>query len=224
MDEVIRIVLAEDHELLREGTRHMLARYADMSIVGEAGDGLAAWRLIASMQPDVAILDLRMPKLSAIEILRKNRAGGSATKCLILSAYDDNDFVLSALEEGAKGYLLKTVRTRELVDAVRAVHRGETVLQPVINRRLASMWGRQRDHSRKPCLTERELEVLTWVCRGMRNKEIAAELEVSSRTVEGHVSTILSKLGVESRTEAAVSAFAHGLVTPQEAESQQGST
>lgn len=216
MQSGIRVVLGEDHALVREGTRHMLAQYPDLAIVGEAGDGQEVLGLIAELRPDVAILDVRMPGLNAIEITRKVAEVSPNTRTLILTAYDDDDFVLAAMEAGATGYLLKTVRATELVEAVRAVNRGETVLHPDIGRKIALMWARKRPRTEPEWvepLTPRELEVLQCAARGMRNKDISRNLGVSVRTVEGHLSTILAKLGVPSRTAAVVYAAAHRLVS-----------
>jgi len=213
----VRVILGEDHFLVREGTRHMLAQYPDLEIVGEAGDGTEVLRLIEFERPDVAILDMRMPGTSSIEITRRCRTASPQTRVLILSAYDDDDFVTAAMEAGAAGYLLKTVRASELVAAVRAVHRGEVVLHPQITRKMALKWarkGRGETGSVDDVLTPREVEVLKLVARGLRNKDVAAELRVSIRTVEGHLSAILGKLGVQSRTAAAAYAFAHNWLQP----------
>ncbi len=204
---MIRIVLGEDHALLREGTRHILEQHADLRVVGEAGTGEETLSLITRLRPDVAILDIKMPRLTAIEIVRQLVARTSKTKCLILTAYDDDDFVLAAMESGASGYLLKTVRSAELADAVRAVHRGQTVLHPDISRKIAIMWARREltgVRKSPDVITQRELEILELAARGLRNKEIANTLGISLRTVEGHFSSILSKLGVRSRTAAVV--------------------
>jgi DNA-binding NarL/FixJ family response regulator len=215
VNDAIRVILGDDHLLVREGTRHMLGQYPDLEVVGEAGHGSQVVRLIATLRPDVAVLDMRMPGTSAIEITRELRSSASATRVLVLSAYDDDELVVAALEAGASGYLLKTVRASELVEAVRRVHRGEIVLQPIIARALALLWARRAPERRGPgdeSLTSREMQVLRGLAHGLRNREIASGLRVSARTVEGHISTILGKLGVSSRTEAAVYAVTHRLV------------
>lgn len=209
---MIRIVLGEDHSLVREGTRHMLEQHPDLAVVGEAGDGEAVSNLIAGLKPDVAILDIRMPGLNGIEITRQAKETSPSTKCLILTAYDDDDFVLAAMETGAAGYLLKTVRASELAEAVQRVHRGDTVLHPDIGRKIALMWARRQPRSGDElheALTPREMKTLELAAQGMRNKEIAQALGISTRTVEGHFSTILAKLGVPSRTAAVVYGAAH---------------
>ncbi len=206
---MIRIVLADDHALLREGTRHMLEQYPDLQVVGEAGDGEQALALIGEHRPDVALLDIRMPRLSAIEVVRRLPEVSPGTRSLILTAYDDDDFVLAAMEAGVNGYLLKTIKAAELADSVRAVHRGETVLHAEISRKFALMWARKQPRSEHVPLTAREMEILTLASRGLRNKEIAQTLGMSIRTVESHFSAILGKLGVPSRTAAVVYGAAH---------------
>lgn len=196
-----------------------LAQYSDLAVVGEAGDGQEVLSLIEQLRPDVAILDIRMPGMNAIEVTRAVQGVSPDTRTLMLTAYDDDDFVLAAMEAGASGYLLKTVKASELVDAVRAVHRGETVLHPEIGRKIALIWARKgprADHELVEPLTPREMEVLQCAAQGLRNKDIARDLGVSVRTVEGHLSTILAKLGVASRTAAVVFAVAHGWFPLQE--------
>jgi len=208
--DVIRIILGEDHALMREGTREILQQQSDLRVVGEAGDGNGVLSLAQELQPDVAILDMRMPGLNAIEVTRRLPALSSRTQALILTAYDDDELILAAMEAGAVGYLLKTARAGELVDAVRAVHHGRTVLDPNVARKIIMLARHQRSEPRPDEeLTPRELKVLQLVSRGLRNKEIASELGVSNRTVEGHLSSILSKLGVSSRTAAVVRAVAN---------------
>lgn len=207
----ISIVLAEDHALVREGTRQILDRYPDLRVVGEAGDGSEALALIRRLQPDVAILDIRMPGLNAVAVTEQARSVSPHTRVLILTAYDDDDFVLAALEAGARGYLLKTARATELLQAVRTVHAGGMVLDPGVAGRMAGPITRRQQGTQAAgaveSLTPRELEVLQLAARGLRNREIAAELQVSTRTVEGHFSSILSKLGVPSRTAAVMMAY-----------------
>lgn len=199
----IRILLGEDHALVREGTRQILSQHEDLLVVGEGGDGGQVLTLGAKLKPHIAVLDIRMPGLNAIEVTRHLQTTSPETRVLILTAYDDDDLVLAAIGAGAAGYLLKTVRAAELVDAVRAVHRGETVLHPAIARKIALLWTRPRPVADSvDSLTPREVEVLQLAGRGLRNKEIAQELNVSIRTVEGHLSSILTKLGVSSRTAA----------------------
>lgn len=207
----IRVVIAEDHALVREGTRRILEEEPDISVVGEAGDGARAVETAARLKPDVALLDIRMSQINGVEATRQIRARAPDTAVLILSAYDDDYYVRALLEVGASGYLLKTVRAEELVDAVRRVHAGETVLHPAIARKVAQLLARKSPSQVDAIhLTAKELEVLSLVCRGLRNKEIARDLAMSVRTVEGHLDTIFNRLGVRSRTEAAMYAATQG--------------
>lgn len=209
----IRVLVAEDHALVREGTRHILERDDDIEVVGEAADGEDAVAQAICLRPDVVLLDIRMPKMNGIEATQRLRQELPSTAVLILSAYDDDNYVASLLEAGASGYLLKTVRSRELVDAVHRVHQGETVLHPEIARKVASLWRRGTPApAGGSVLTAREMEVLRLVSRGLHNKEVARQLSLSVRTVEGHLRRIFNQLGVRSRTEAAMFAASHGWV------------
>lgn len=213
----IRVLIAEDHALVREGTRQILEQQEGIEVVGEAADGARAVAAVVRLRPDVALLDIRMPELTGVEATREIRAQAPDTAVLILSAFDDDEYVLSLLEAGASGYLLKTVRSAELVDAVRRVHEGETVLHPEIARKVAQLWGRQfQGPADDVTVTEKEMAVLQLVCRGLHNKEIAGDLGVSVRTVEGHLSAIFKRLGVHSRTEAAMFAAARGWIADSE--------
>ncbi len=210
----IRVLVAEDHALVREGTRRLLEQHSDIAVVGEAADGVEAVIAAIRLKPDVVLLDIRMPELNGVEATRQILEQVPSTAVLILSAYDDDDYVMSLLDAGASGYLLKTIRSRELVDAVHRVHQGETVLHPQIARKIAKLW---RHGFQVPVdeikLTEREMDVLRLVCRGLQNKEVARELSLSVRTVEGHMRRIFTHLGVRSRIEAAMFAASHGWVT-----------
>ncbi len=208
----IRVVIAEDHTLVREGTREILEQQPDLQVVGEAADGPAAVEIVSRRRPDVVLLDLRLPGLNGIEVTERLSAAVPEARVVILSAYDDEDYVVAALQAGAAGYLLKTVPGQELVQAVRAVHAGETVLQETLSRKLAQYWRQASSARASQWLSRRELEVLRLLAAGCTNKEIAARLAISLRTVEGHLGSIFSKLGVGSRTEAALYAVAHHLV------------
>jgi DNA-binding NarL/FixJ family response regulator len=209
----IRVLVAEDHAFVREGTRQILERHRDIEVVGEATNGVEAVASAVSLKPDVALLDIRMPELSGIEATLQIRERVPSTAVLILSAHDDDDYVMSLLDAGAAGYLLKTVRSRELVDAVRRVYDGETVLHPTIAAKMGRLWRQRLDagDDRAP-LSEREMDVLRLVSSGRHNKEIADQLSVSVRTVEGHMRRIFTRLGVRSRTEAAVLAASRGWI------------
>jgi DNA-binding NarL/FixJ family response regulator len=179
----ITIIVADDHAVVREGTRRLLEREPDMDLVGEAADGEEALRLINEFTPDVAIVDISMPRMSGIELPRKAKASQPATAILILTAYDNDEYVFALLEAGAAGYLLKAAPAQELVEAVRLVHSGEPVLQEIE-------------------LSPREHEVLQLAAKGMTNKEIADSLCISIRTVQRHLNIMFNKLNVGSRTEA----------------------
>ena len=210
----IRVLIAEDHALMREGTRRILEQQPDIVVVGEAADGISALEMATRLQPDVAMLDIRMPGLTGIEVTRQLRDCTSDVKVLIVSAFDDDDYVRAMFQAGASGYMLKTIGADELVEAVRRVSAGETVIHPVIAQKVARLLT-QPSHARPEDvhLTEKELEVLGLVCQGLRNKEIARHLGISVRTVEGHLDSIFARLGLRSRTEAAMYAASHGWFT-----------
>jgi len=212
--EKIRLLLAEDHVLVREGTRELIQREQDMEVVGEAGDGEEAIELATKLRPDVVIMDIAMPKVNGIEATRRIKELYPATAVLILTAYDNEQYIFALLEAGAAGYLLKNVRRSELIDAVRAVHAGESVLHPVVTRkvleRFRSEKGTPGEEGGRDILSEREMEVLRLASRGISNKAIAGELVVSVRTVQAHLGNTFNKLGVGSRTEAVLYALRRG--------------
>jgi len=218
LSDKIRILIADDHALVREGTRRVLEQEPDLEVVGEAVDGEEAVELATSLKPDVAIVDVSMPKMDGIEATRRIKATCPSINVLILSAYDDDQFIFSLLEAGAAGYLLKTIRSRELVDAVRAVYSGESVLHPSIARkvlnRFVSAAGKPAE-GKEPVgmLSEREMEVLKLAAKGLSNQDIAEKLCLSIRTVQGHLGHIFNKLQVGSRTEAVVRGLKEGWVT-----------
>jgi NarL family two-component system response regulator LiaR len=213
----IRILLAEDHAVVREGTRELLDREEDLEVVAEAGDGEEAVRLSTNQHPDVVVMDIAMPKLDGIEATKRIKAIHPATAVLVLTAYDDDQYVFALLEAGAAGYLLKDVHTDELIKAIRAVYAGESVLHPAIARkvinRFAQPTDKRREESEVEQLTERELEVLKLAAKGMTNRQIANELTLSIHTVQAHLSNTFGKLGVGSRTEAVLYGLREGWLT-----------
>ena len=213
----IKILIADDHAVVRDGTRRILEHEADLGVVAEASDGEEAVRLATRFKPDVAIIDIAMPKLDGIEATRQIKALCPAVTVLILTAYDDDQFIFSLLEAGAAGYLLKSVRGQELIDAVRAVHAGESVLHPSIARKVLNRFVLAPDKPQEKAplevLSEREMEVIRLATRGLSNQDIAEELHLSIRTVQGHLGHIFNKLQVSSRTEAVVRALKEGWVT-----------
>ena len=213
----ISVLIADDHALVRDGTKRILQAEDDIDVVGEAADGEEAITTISSLKPDVAIVDIAMPKLDGIEVTRRIKESCPATAVLILTAYDDDQFIFNLIEAGAAGYLLKSVRGQELVDAVRALHNGESVLHPSVARKVLDYFvtaaGKTKVQESTEVLTHRELEIMNLVTRGLSNKEIADDLFLSMRTVQGHLGTIFSKLGVGSRTEAVVRVLKEGWVT-----------
>ena len=214
---VIKVLIADDHAVVRDGTRQILEREEDIKVVAEAADGAEAVKLAGSARPDVAIVDIAMPGVDGIEATRQIKSLYPNIAVLILSAYDDDQFVFSLLEAGAAGYLLKSVRGRELVEAVRQVHAGESVLHPSIARKVLNRFvpGPGKVPGQKPgeVLSDREMEVMRLATRGLSNQQIADELFLSLRTVQAHLGHIFNKLQVSSRTEAVVRALKEGWVT-----------
>ncbi len=207
----ITVVVAEDHALVREGTREILAREPDLEVVGEAARGDEAVAVVRELRPQVVLMDMRMPGINGIEATRQVLAEQPGAKVVIVSAHEDEDYVREALASGASGYILKTAPARELVEAVRAVAAGSLVLSPTLSRRLAQA---RTDPARaSDRLSARELAVLREIALGHANKQIARNLAISQRTVEGHLHNIFEKLRVSSRTEAVVYAAHHGIVS-----------
>jgi DNA-binding NarL/FixJ family response regulator len=218
----IRVAIADDHAVVRQGLRTFLELQDDMDVVGEAADGEEAVALVERTTPDVVLLDLVMPRVDGIEATRRIRDVAPATRILVLTSFADDHTVLPAVRAGAAGYLLKDVQPPDLARAIRTVHAGEALLAPSVATMLVeqlaaedgtgtSPAGRRADDDRVH-LTPRELEVLAELARGKANKAIAFELGVAERTVKTHVSNILGKLGFTDRTQAAVYAVEHGLV------------
>jgi NarL family two-component system response regulator LiaR len=210
---MIRVVIADDHAVVRQGLRTFLELQDEIEVVGEAADGEAAVAETERLKPDVALMDLVMPRLSGEEAIRRIAEVSPATRVVVLTSFAEDDKLFPAVRAGAAGYLLKDVQPRELVDAIRAADAGDTILHPTVAARLVEEVAGRPPAPRTP-LTERELEVLALITRGKANKLIALELGVAERTVKTHVSHILGKLGLSDRTQAALWAVREGLVEP----------
>ena len=208
--ERITVLLADDHAVVRKGIRDFLEEDAAIEVVAEASDGAEAWRLLAHVRPMVAVLDIRMPEMTGIELTKRIKATYPEIKVLILTAYDEEPYVLALLRAGANGYVLKTAQSSELLRAVKQVAAGKSVLDPeVTSKVIASMTGTR---SAEP-LSERELDVVRAAAKGWTNREIAQTLDISDRTVQGHLANIFAKLQVSSRTEVVTLALQTGLIT-----------
>jgi two-component system, NarL family, response regulator LiaR len=213
---VIRVLIADDHAVVRRGLRTFLELQDGIEVVGEAEDGEEAVAAVDRLSPDVVLMDLVMPRLDGIAAIRRIRAGGRPTRVIVLTSFLDDDKLLPAVRAGAAGYLLKDVQPRELVGAIRTVHAGAALLHPAAAARLmaeVAADGERRDA--RSLLTKRELEVLALVARGLPNKLIARELGVSEKTVKTHVGNLLRKLGLTDRTQAALFAVREGLAAPE---------
>ena len=215
----VRVILADDHAVVRQGIRQFLELGGAnrISILAEASDGEEAISLIRQHQPDVAVLDIQMPGKSGIEVTRLIRAERLAVGVLILTAFDDLPYVKAVLQAGANGYILKTAEASELVEAVQAVHEGQSVLDQTIARKLMAQLTEPETAGLRQtveALTERELEVLRLAAKGYTNKAIGAELSISDRTVQGHLAKIYTKLNAASRTEAVMRAVSQGWIPP----------
>ena len=217
----ISLVLADDHAVVRAGTRQLLERQLDMQVLGEAADGEEAVRLAKELKPDVVVMDVRMPKMSGVEATRRIKQETPEIAVLVLTAHDDDEYVFALLQTGANGYLLKTAETDELVRAIRTVAAGQSALDPTVAGKIVAQFARGQPlpdmltnvKDEYEGLTERELEILRLVGKGLTNKKIGKQLYISDRTVQAHLSNVFSKLGVESRTEAAMYAVRQGWVT-----------
>ncbi len=209
----IHVLLADDHKLVRAGIRQLLEAAGDLEVIAEAGDGAEAQTLIQERKPDVAVLDIQMPKASGIEVTRWVRAHQPEIGVLILTAYDDDPYVMAVLQAGANGYVLKTAAAEDLVQAVRDVNEGKSVLSPSITRKLLTNISHQVEPATVDALTDRELEVLRLAAKGFTNKAIGVQLGISDRTVQGHLAHIFDKLQASSRTEAVMRGVALGLIS-----------
>jgi DNA-binding NarL/FixJ family response regulator len=215
----IRVLLVDDQALFREGLETLLSVHKDIQVVGQASNGQEAVELAAQVQPDVILMDVRMPVLDGVRATRRLTEALSQSRVIVLTTFDDDEYVFDALRAGAVGYLLKDVASAQLVEAIRATARGKSILEPSVAAKVIAEFTRvssmvplaQMEQLVEP-LSERELEILAWIARGSSNKEIASQLFIAEGTVKNHVTHILSKLEVRDRTQAALKARELGLL------------
>ena len=218
MNDLIRVLLVDDQTLMREGLRILLELEEDMTVVGEVGDGAAALAAYAELQPEVVLMDIRMPGMDGVEATWRLRQEWPQAKVIILTTFDDDEYVFEGLRAGAMGYLLKDVSGRELSQAIRTVAAGGALIEPSVARKVLSEFARLAPPARLPDaglpepLTEREQQVLALLAQGLTNKEIALRLSLAEGTVKNNITVILQKLGVHDRTQAALRARQLGLV------------
>jgi DNA-binding NarL/FixJ family response regulator len=206
LTEPIKILVIEDHNVVRQGLVALIKTVSDMIVVAEAADGAEAIELFRKHRPDVTLMDLRLPRMNGVDAIKRIREEFSSARIIVLTTFDGDENIFRALQAGARGYLLKDMFGDELMDAIRSVHAGKTRIPPEIAQRLAERMG-------GPSLTPRELEVLNLIVSGKSNKEIGNELSITEATVKTHINSILSKLGVSDRTHAATTALQRGIVS-----------
>jgi NarL family two-component system response regulator LiaR len=215
--DIIKVLIVDDHQVVRQGLRTFLELHADIEVVGEAGDGMEAVELVRQLEPDVVLMDLVMPRLDGIAATRQVKALGTGAKVIALTSFTEDDKVFPAIQAGASSYLLKDVSPDDLVEAIRAAHRGEPRLHPNIARKLMEQVAAQaapKSEGQAEELTERERDVVRLVAKGQSNQAIANELFISEKTVKTHISNILGKLNLQDRTQLAIFAFKNKLVDP----------
>jgi len=211
----IRVVLADDHAVVRKGIREFLEAEGDIIVLAEATDGDSTLALVQEHSPDIVVLDIQMPGRNGIEVTRALRTAGSSVAILILTAYDDDPYIMAGIQAGANGYVLKSAAPDEIIRAVRAVHEGQSAVDPAVAAKLMAYLAGQRRAPPTPMaegLTDRELEVLALVAKGLTNRAIGHQLGISDRTVQGHLANIFGKLGASSRTEAVMTAIKLGWI------------
>jgi DNA-binding NarL/FixJ family response regulator len=218
---VIRVILADDHAVVRAGIRQFLEQAGDIQLIGEATDGEIAIHMIEENHPDVAVLDIQMPKATGIEVSKEIRAHRLPVGILILTSYDDDPYVTAVLKAGANGYVLKTASPEEIINAVRDVYQGKSVLDATILPRVLAQIAHPNPRPLFEPLTDREIEILSQVAKGMTNKGVGINLKISDRTVQGHIARIFEKLQANSRTEAVMRGISLGLIhLPEESKEQ----
>ena len=205
-NESIRVLIVEDHHVVRQGLVALLNVVDGLKVVAEAADGVEAITQFRKHQPDITLVDLRLPRLSGVEVIERIRMETAQARFIVLTTYDGDEDIYRALQAGAKAYLLKGMTTDELIATIRAVHAGKSHIPPAIAQRLAERMGTEE-------LTPREFDVLEQIVRGKSNKDIAIELEIGEATVKTHINSLLSKLGVTDRTQAATAAIQRGIIT-----------
>ena len=223
MSNPIRVVLADDHAVVRKGIRQFMEEAGEIAVVAEAADGEAALEAIRREKPDVAVLDIQMPRRTGIEVTRAVRDERLPVGVLVLTAYDDDPYVQAVLEAGANGYVLKNASSEEIVQAVHTVNEGQMALDPAVARKIVSRWmsaGQAPPEPAETRPTPREMQVLKLLTRGFTNKAIAAQMKISERTVQGHIASLFDKLGASSRTEAVVRAAQLGWVSLEQTQDQ----
>ena len=210
----IRILVVDDHPVVREGIAAMLERHSDMEVVGEAADGAIAVDQCMAKNPDVVLMDLRMPVMDGVEAMRKISEKQPAIRFIVLTTYDNDEYIFKGIEAGARAYLLKDAPREELFKAVRAVYRGESLINPTVASKVLDRFATLSKQAQPPeLLSEREMEVLRLMATGAANKTIAAQLVISESTVKTHVQSIFQKLDVNDRTEAVTHALQRGIIT-----------
>jgi two-component system NarL family response regulator len=214
-EKSIRVLVVEDHHVVRAGLVALLNVAGGIEVVGEAADGVEAIAQFRKHQPDVTLMDLRLPRLSGVEVIQRVRMEVPGARVIVLTTYDGDEDIYRALQAGARAYLLKGMTTEELIATIRAVHVGKSHIPPVIAEKLAERMGAED-------LTEREQDVLEQIVLGKSNKEIAVELEISEATVKTHINSLLGKLGVSDRTQAATAAIQRGIVPIEILKKQKG--
>jgi NarL family two-component system response regulator YdfI len=208
---MIRVLIADDHDVVRDGLKLILETEEDFQVIGEAGDGAQAVQLAEELQPDVILMDLRMPGMDGLQAIEKIHAKWPKIAVVILTTYNEDDLMVRGLRAGARGYLLKDTKRQALFDSLRAAARGEALFMPDIIARVLSQPAAEK-RSENPILTDRELEVVKAAARGERSKEIAIHLGISERTVKAHLDSVYNKLGVDSRAAAVATAIERGLL------------